>query len=219
MCPVYRSQDTQWAVNLFREDIPAVDYAEAVWQVREDYFSRLAIDRNRYVNELGAAAQGLSLNDIAGLLTCQEVERLTGRKLNRSSFYLYLTIAEKLSAASKALARAYGISLRQLRSITGLSESRQTEAILRMIEANSAEAPTQPQPSNRPDAVGRPGRPTSLQRSVNTCINLVNALQKMPGKALAKQTPEDKQAFLAELETAAAEVDRVRKLIKADLTA
>ena len=106
-------QCAQWAANLHREDISAVDYAEVIWQVREDYFSRLAIDRERYLRDLGDAATGLSLHDMAALLTYREVARLTGRTIKRSSLYLYLAIAEKLKAEPKALARNVSMRMRQ----------------------------------------------------------------------------------------------------------
>jgi ParB-like nuclease domain len=211
-------QRAQWAANLHREDIPAVDFAEIIWQVREDVFARLAIDRQRYVHALGAAAQGLTLKDIAALLTCQEAERLTGRQLKRSSLYLYLAVAEQLKAVPKALARAHGLSLRQLHGLVRLSESQQTEAVLRMIASSQADVPTRSRPDPRSGAPGQPGRPTSLQRSVNMCINLASALQKLSNKALLRHTPEDQQVLLSELDAASAEIDRARKLIKTRLS-
>jgi len=210
-------QRAQWAANLHREDIPVVDFAEIIWQVREDYFSRLSIDRARTINTLGAAAEGLSLSDIAALLTCQEVERITGRKLKRSSLYHYIAIAEKLKAMPKALARAHGLSLRQLQVVVRLSEAQQTEAILSMIATHQADKSTQAQTSSLLGTPGRPGRPTSLQRSVNMCINLAGALQKLSSRALGRHAPEEQQTLLSELDAAAAEIDRTRRLIKTQL--
>ncbi len=207
-------QRAQWAANLCREDIAAIDVARAVWRIREDYFARLAVDPASCLAALGSAAAGaasgaalqsMSRNDMAVALTRAEAARLTGRAWAERTLYAYLAVADKVQPQAAALARAYGLSLRQLQGLANLREEDQVRAILRAVGKADGVAPAV---SNR-----GAGRPTALQRGIHACIALVGVLQQLTERNLARTSPDDRQSLLAELEQAAAQVGQASRLL------
>ena len=205
-------QRAQWAANLYHEAISVVDYADAVWRIREDFLVRLDSERDRYLAQLGSAAEGLSISEAAIQLTINEMTRLTGRIAQRRNLYRYLAIAEKLSPAAKALARAYNLGLRTLMTLSRWQESRQVEAITAMIQSGDPDDETGAASGARAKA-GHGGRPSSLRRGINGCITLNNVLQQLSEQNLARQTPDDIRALLAELERVATAVNQARRLL------
>jgi ParB-like chromosome segregation protein Spo0J len=207
-------QRTQWAANLCREDIPAVDFAETVCQIREQYLSNLACDRKRYAAELGVDSEGMTTPELAFALTQREVARLTGRSLSERHIYTHLAIAERLKPQAKALARAYRIGLRPLSGITRLPEPEQVRLIKEMAGIHEPAAPKRDE-----TPASRPGRPTSLQRGIHACIGLKDALQKLTERNLSRQSPADVRALLVELESAATQIEHAQQMLKVHLPA
>lgn len=205
-------QRAQWAANLCREDIPAVDFADTVCQIRERYLANLALDRKPYAAELRIEAEGMTTPEMAFVLTQREVMRLTGRSISERHLYSYLAVAERLKPQAKALARAYNIGLRPLTGIVRLPEPEQ----VRLIKQMAGIPDPAPHKKDEP-AIARPGRPTSLQRGINACIGLKDALHKLTEHNLSRQTPADVQALLDELDGAAAQIERARRLVRAHL--
>lgn len=201
----------QWAANLYHEAISAVDYADAVWQIREDFLARLDSERDRYLAQLGSAAEGLSISEAAMQLTINEMTRLTGRAAQRRNLYRYLAIAEKLCPEAKALARAYNLGLRTLLTLSRWQADKQVEAMTAMVQAGHSDDESK---ADGRVKSGQGGRPSSLRRGINGCITLINVLQQLSEQNLARNTPEDMLALLSELERAAAEVERTRRLLR-----
>ena len=204
-------QRAQWAANLYHEAISVVDYADAVWRIREDFLVRLDSERDRYLAQLGSAAEGLSISDAAMQLTINEMTRLTGRTAQRRNLYRYLAVAEKLSPQAKALARAYNLGLRTLLTLSRWQAAKQVEAMTAMVQAGDSD--DDPKADGRVKS-GQGGRPSSLRRGINGCITLINVLQQLSEQNLVRNTLEDMRALLAELERASAEVERTRRLLR-----
>jgi ParB-like chromosome segregation protein Spo0J len=202
-------QRAQWAANLCREDIPAVDFAEAVAQMREQFLANLVLDRNRYAAEIGDAGAGKSTPEFALLLTQREVLRVTGRAISERHLYTHLAIADRLKPKAKALARAYQITARQLAGIVRLPEEEQMRLILHMAGIS------QPVKDKRDDSVVRAGRPTSLQRGIHACVSLKEVLHKLTELNLSRQSPEDLNLLLNELDAANQQIERARRLVQA----
>ena len=207
-------QRAQWAANLYHEAISVVDYADAVWRIREDFLARLDSERTRYLSELGPSAETMSLSDAAIQLTINEMTRLTGRILQRRNLYRYLAVAEKLSPPAKALARAHNLGLRTLLTLSRWQDDKQVEAITAMIQAGD-ESKTE---GNSSPKLGHGGRPSSLRRSINGCITLISVLQQLSEQNLTKNTSDDLSALSSELERAATEVARARQLLQGHLS-
>ena len=207
-------QRAQWAANLCRADIPAIDLAHALWRMREDYFAHLAIDPQRYVEALGkdAEAQHLSRNDLAFALTQAEAARLTGREWSRRSLYVYLSLAEKVKPKAVALARAYGLSMRQLQGLINLNEDEQVRLLLRMVGK-----PELPPDGTSATVSARAGRPTALLRGINACVSLATVLQQLSPRNLARTTAEDRQSLLDELDHVAAQIETTRRLLQSQV--
>lgn len=202
-------QRAQWAANLCREDIAAIDFADTVWQIRERYLANVTHDRKRHAAELGNAADGMTTVEMAFAMTQREVARLTGRSLNERQLYAYLAVAERLKPQAKALARAYNINLRPLMGITRLPEQEQVRLIKQMAgidEPNTIK--------NSKSSATRTGRPTSLQRGIHACIGLKDALQKLTERNLSRQSPADVRALLVELDSAAAQIELAQQMLK-----
>jgi ParB-like chromosome segregation protein Spo0J len=207
-------QRAQWAANLCREDIPAVDFAETIWQIREQFLLKLVQDRKRYAAELGIDDAGMTTAEMALALTQREVARLTGRAFSDRHLYTHLAIAERLKPQAKALARAYGIGVRPLSGIVRLPEPEQVRLIKQMAGID------EPKTAQDKDATApRTGRPTSLQRGINACIGLKEALHKLTENNLSRQTPADVRALLAELDSAAAQIEHARQMARDHLPA
>ena len=203
-------QRAQWAANLCRRDVPAIDIAHAVWRIRDDYFARLAVDPARYTETLGDEVRnrGLSLNDMAVGLTQAEVAKLTGRNWSERTLYAYLALAEKIKPRAVELARAYNLSQRQLQGLSNLNEDEQVRLLLRMV--GKPEPPREGMPTN---SSARAGRPTALLRGINACVSLATVLQQLSPRNLARTTAEDRQSLLAELDHAAAQIEAARRLL------
>ena len=207
-------QRAQWAANLYHEAICAVDYAEVIWGIREDYFARLDTQqRESLLAQLGEAANGLTPNDIAIELTAREVARLTGKTLKRRVLYHYLSIADKLCAEARALARAYTVGLRQLTMLARMTEPKQVEMLTMSIQAERGDSCE----ANATKSASGTGRPSSVQRSINGCITLVSVLHQLSDKSLDRNSRQDKEELLAELEHVAAEIERTRRYLHAHL--
>ncbi len=205
-------QRAQWAANLYHEAICAVDYAEVIWGIRENYFARLDTQqRDALIAQLGEITQGLSPNDIAIELTAREIARLTGKVIKRRMLYHYLSIADKLCPEARDLARAYSVSLRQLMVLTRMTPQKQIELLTQTIhtEHGSGVSVT--------GADGGTGRPSSVQRGINGCITLVSVLQQLSDKSLSRNSRQDKEELLTELSHVAGEIDRARRYLQTHL--
>ena len=211
-------QRAQWAANLYHEAISVVDYADAVWRIREDFLARLDSERTRYLSELGPSAETMSLSDAAIQLTINEMTRLTGRILQRRNLYRYLAVAEKLSPPAKALARAHNLGLRTLLTLSRWQDDKQVEAITAMIQAGDDDGDESKTEGNSSPKLGHGGRPSSLRRSINGCITLISVLQQLSEQNLTKNTSDDLSALSSELERAATEVARARQLLQGHLS-
>ncbi len=205
----------QWIVNLQREDIAPIDIAEAIWRIREDFLAQINLDRRRYADALGEQSQNLTPLEAANLLTSREVSRLTGRTLARATLYRHLFVAERLTLPARPIARAHRVSLRRLRGVACLPEAQQIQEMLRAAIQENDLALSVPKADN---AAPSPGRPTVLRRNGNLCLGLIQGLQKMSDKHLAKSSAEDCQTFLAQLEDTASEIKRMTRMVQMHLT-
>jgi ParB-like nuclease domain len=201
------TERAQWAVNLCRDDVCAIDIAEAVWRIHERCIARLATNRQQYLSELGDEAATLVPREATLRLTQREVASLTGREMQRRNLYRYLAIAEHLAPNAKALARAYSISLSQLLPLIRLGASQQVEALRRLVGVSSA--------STKPTSSQNKGRPTTLQRSINACIHLVGVLHKMSDQHFANTDADNRRALLDELQAAADAIERLKRRVPA----
>jgi hypothetical protein len=221
----------QWAMNMQREDIPAIDYAECVWRIREDCLARLQADRQRYAGDLGPEHAEASDSEAAVHLTRRDIEQLTGQPLSRRSVFRCCAIAEKLSDPAKAIARAHNLSFRQLLGAAYLPAEQQTTSLLAAARSRhdqgcenasdtrvtghsaaenapfSAPLSAQERTAANPHQ-SRAGRPTQIQRGINQCVNLLDILGKLNEKHLRAAGPEHVQSFLAELDRASQAVNR-----------
>lgn len=205
-------QRAQWAANLYHEAICAVDYAEVIWGIRENYFARLDTQqRDALIAQLGEVAQGLSPNDIAIELTAREIARLTGKVIKRRMLYHYLSIADKLCPEARDLARAFSVSLRQLMVLTQMTPQKQIELLTQTIHTEHGSG------AGTAGADGGSGRPSSVQRGINGCITLVSVLQQLSDKSLSRNSRQDKEELLAELLHVAGEVDRAQRYLQTHL--
>ena len=205
-------QRAQWAANLCHEAICAVDYAEVIWGIRENYFARLDTQqRDALIAQLGQITQGLSPSDIAIELTAREIARLTGKVIKRRMLYHYLSIADKLCPEARDLARAYSVSLRQLMVLTRMTPQKQIELLTQTIHTEHGGG------VSATSADGGTGRPSSVQRGINGCITLVSVLQQLSDKSLSRNSRQDKEELLAELSHAAGEVERARRYLQTHL--
>jgi hypothetical protein len=208
----------QWTINLQREEVPAVDYAETVWQVREDYLSRLQTDRQRYLSDLGDRGEDVPLTEAAVLLTTSEVQRLTSRSISRTTAFRCCAITEKLLPQTKALARAYNLTFRQLMGLANVAGDQQLRAAMAMTTARheGTGASITRDTKTRNDS-SRAGRPTQLQRGINQCAGLLSVLSKLTEKHLRNAEPTSVQALAAELDRVLQEAERCRRLVRAVL--
>ena len=199
----------QWATNLQREEIPAIDFAEAAAHVHADFIARLDADPRPHLEALRTNYERSSPKEVAYSLTEREVQRLTGRPLARRSLYLYLALAEKLCPQAKALARAHRISVNRLEGIVRLRPDDQVATILKWIqptyEETNVTTPTQKAPPKSQ------GRPTGLQRGINLCVTLSQVLDGLSDKHLLRNTPEEHQALLDELTRISKHIDQARQ--------
>ncbi len=201
------TERAQWAANLCRDDVPAIDIAEAIARIHQRAQSRLAVNREHYLHELGSDWASLVPREATLRLTQHEVASLTGREMQRRNLYRYLAIAEHLAPDAKALARAYSVSLSQLLPLIRQSAAQQAEALRRLVGVSSA--------NTKPTPTQNTGRPTTLQRSINACIHLVGVLHKMSDQHLAHTDTDNRRALLDELQTAADAIERLKRRVPA----
>lgn len=202
----------QWAANLCRDEVPAVDIAEAVWTIRERCLSRLSTDKQGYLAELGDEAATLVPREIVLRLTQREVAHLTGRDMQRRNLYRYLSIAEHLHADAKALARAYSISLSQLLPLIRLPPAQQVAAIHKLIGHNPQVI------SAKSDELSKGGRPNTVQRSINVCIQLGRTLQKLNSQYLTGVDALVRQSLIDELNAVSVAIHQTTELLKVQPT-
>lgn len=196
------TEQAQWAENLEREEVPAVDFADAVWDIRHRHLARLTVDKQYLSKSLGETIDKLSPDEAIARLTVQEVAHLTGRALAPSTLYRYLYIAEHLTVAAKNIARAHRINVSRLHQIAHLPADKQMNAVHR--------AAGLPAPADQPAIVNN-GRPTTLHRCTTLCINLSGALKHLADKHIDRSSAEDKRALLEELDAAASVIEQVRQ--------
>ena len=207
----------QWASNLQREDIPAIDYAEAVQRIREACLTRVTTQRAKCLRELGEREDEPDLTEvnIANLLAQREVERVTGKGLSRAGLYRALYIAEYLSLPARAIARAHRVSANRLYSIARRPAEQQVQEVLHAaIREREIRLPLPA--AAVADSAGA-GRPPTLKRSENLCLSLVGLLRHISTRHLAKASPDDKRALLSHLEELATEIDQSMKSLRAGL--
>jgi ParB/RepB/Spo0J family partition protein len=209
---------TQWIANLQRESVPAIDYAEAVWRVREDYLSRLQTDRRRYLSELGDTPEDMPSTEAAVALTSKEIQRLTTKLISRVTIFRCCAITERLKPQTKALTRAYNLTFRQLMGLAHLPGDQQMPMAMAMIAAGHEGVNSNiTRDTEMPRVAKRAGRPTQLQRGVNQCACLLNVLGQLTEKQLRGAGPESLQALVAELDRTVQEAERCRRLVRAVL--
>lgn len=203
----------QWASNLQREDISAIDFATAIARVHADCALRLDTDPRPHLAELGTNFERTTPREVAYALTEREVQRLTGKPLARRTLYVYLALAEKLCPEAQALACAHRISVNRLEGIVRLNPSDQLAAIFKWLQPTPDDAP-----ATEPDTPPKgQGRPTGLQRGINLCVTLRQVLGKLSDKHLARHTPEEQQALLDELTQVGQHIEQAKQRTRAQL--
>lgn len=201
----------QWAANQCREAVPAVDIAEAIHMIHRHAYQRVLRERDQVRAELGDAADADSPTELVMRLTQHQLTPLMSRSLHPRQIYSYLAVADRLFPEAKALARAHSLSLRQLVGLSRYAQADQVAAIAKMAGVANM---TKPASQAVQSKSRRPGRPTLVHRSVQTCVTMRGALERLSVRSLVRCSDEDFDSLEEELERAAAQIDRVRQLVK-----
>jgi hypothetical protein len=201
----------QWAANQYREAVPAVDVAEAIGVIHRHAYQRVLRARDQVRAELGDEADADSPTELVMRLTQRELTPLMSRSLHPRQIYSYLAVAERLCPEAKALARAHSLSLRQLVGLIRCAQADQVAAIAKMAGVAHM---TKPASQAVQSKSRRLGRPTLVHRSVQTCVTMRGALERLSVRSLIRCSDEDFDSLEEELERAAAQVDWARRLVK-----
>lgn len=209
----------QWQVNVQREDIPVIDFAVFVRDQYRAAFDHVAADRDAAIAQLELSdAQGWRDSEIAIALTVRAVRKQTSKRLGRRTVFLLVQIADKLSDPAKALARAHGLSLRDLARLAKVSPEQQQQFGTALASQTLAlrvgsEATTVESPAKK-----KRGRPTLAQRELNLCRRLAEHLTQRNPKQLMRLGAPDLQMILSAVNDAREALGDYEQLVKSVLT-
>lgn len=181
----------QWASNLQRAQIPIVDFAEFVMQVRDLNLRRMQVDEKPFRQQLGTEWASVPASEVVAELTAREIERVTKRQLSHRQIYRYCAVAEHLDDRAKMLARTGNSGLRQLLRISKLPAEEQVEAIRRspsdLLDDTDDADPTVRRTDGEKDRqdVAR-GRPPTLDSQITLLTKLTMHVSKQRDRALRR---------------------------------
>jgi hypothetical protein len=194
-------QSMQWSANMQRESVCAVDIAEFVHARRDEAIRRMQANP-QLLAQLREGEPAITPRDAAQRLVCRDLAYTFGRPLKRRAYYQYLSLAERLSAPVKALARAYKLPLGRLIQLTSKPEAEKMAAVLQMIKPDATPAGNAAQAADKPK---RPGRPTRSQSRI-----------RLAERALAGMDADTEQIVLRwDKDELAAVLQRDRDLLEA----
>lgn len=201
----------QWIVNDQREGVPVMTFADTVARIYRGVYDR-AVNRRRETCE----AFGRPYDDttdaraLAMELAVTAVARETGRTLTANSLYRYLQAAEGIAPPAKALAAAYGLSLRSLTRLAQIKSADEQLRLARKLTAPSAP----PAPEAEPSPASKPGRRTAVQRHVMLLCELeaLAANEDKLLKSLRKADRAEQDEYLHMLHAQRQWIDRLLAL-------
>ncbi len=199
---------SQWEINTQREAIPEVDFALLVRDTYRSMFDKVRANRDAICAAHKIAQTGReSDSDLAITLAIKEVDRLSGRPLQRRAVLQLTQCADKLAESAVRLARAYRFSQRSLAQLARLSPADQTKSAERLASPTVAVAePAKTNPA-------RPGRPTLADRELRLCNHLIDRLIQRNPKQLARLAPDDMHKLLQAVADAREALDDYASLL------
>lgn len=204
----------QWSANMQRESVCAMDLAEFVYQKREEAVRTIQTD-SKLLTQWSDNGKPISPRDTAQRIVCHHLAHTFGRPLKRRAYYQYLSLAEKLSASVKALARAHKLPLGRLIQITSQPKREQIAAVLRIIESQHAPEDVPAKPNAQPK---RPGRPTRSQGRITLAERAVAGMVSDTEPALMKWGRDELTAVLQKDQDLLEATDRHLRLVQAVLS-
>ena len=150
---------SQWEINTQREAIPEVDFALLVRDTYRSMFDKVRANRDAICAAHEIAQTGReSDSDLAITLAIKEVDRLSGRPLQRRAVLQLTQCADKLAESAVRLARAYRFSQRSLAQLAAcrlLTRQSSAERLASPTVAVAEAGQDKPRPARAADT-GRP---------------------------------------------------------------
>lgn len=200
----------QWATNLQREDVPAIDYTDTVKRIYESMFYKTQHQRANVIKQYAIDDNGTcSTRELALQLTAKEIFHLTTRDISPDTVYLYLRLSDQLCIAAKQIARAHHAPLRMLKLLLGKPDEEQ----LQLLNATLGLNPTVGKHNNRRQ---RRSKQDMLQM---TQLRLREIISAQPYQhRLKKYSAEQLQSALSEIDSTTEALRKHADLLKRHLT-
>jgi len=200
----------QWAANLQREDVPAIDYTDTIKRIYESLYYQAQHQRAEVVKKYTMTDNGTrSPRELALQLTANEVFHLTTRDISPDTVYLYLRLADQLSATVKQLARAHLAPLRVLKPLLGKPDEEQ----LRLLNAALGLTPAASKQGNKRQ---RRSKQDILQVTQLRLRELVSTQSYQ--RRLKKYSAEQLQSAVSEIDSTTEALRKHADLLKRHLT-
>lgn len=199
----------QWAANLQREDVPAVDYTDTIKRMYESLFYKAQHQRADVVKQYAIADDGTrSPREVALQLTAREVFHLTTHTISPDTIYLYLRLADQLCPAAKQLARAHNAPLRVLKPLLGKPDAMQLHLLKTALNLL-------PIADKSTEKRQRRSKQDILQLTQLRLRELIGAPPYQ--RRLKKYSPEQLKSALAEIDSTAEALHKHADLLKRHL--